>query len=110
MRFAPIRVLAVGVAALGVADPAASQDRAATGAPADDVADVKVSDKEGIKPYSAAVEGTFKPFGGRSIVRGRIPSRSKGSRRRGASSSSCSTAWTRPGPGTTRPPILKCED
>ncbi|RYB03097.1 DUF1330 domain-containing protein [Lichenibacterium ramalinae] len=78
MRFAPIRVLAVGVAALGVADPAASRDRAATGAPADDVADVKVSDEEGIKPCSAAVEGTFKPFGGRSIVRGRIPSRSKG--------------------------------
>ncbi len=34
------------------------------------VAEFEVTDMEGIKPYSASVESTFAPFGGRFIVRG----------------------------------------
>jgi len=38
--------------------------------PAYYVAEFQATDSEGIKPYSAAVESTFKPFSGRFIVRG----------------------------------------
>ena len=38
--------------------------------PAIYVAEFEVTDMEGIKPYSASVESTFAPFGGRFIVRG----------------------------------------
>lgn len=34
------------------------------------VAEFEVTDAEGIKPYSAKVESTFKPYGGHFIVRG----------------------------------------
>ena len=34
------------------------------------VAEFEVTDMDGIKPYSANVESTFAPFGGRFIVRG----------------------------------------
>jgi uncharacterized protein (DUF1330 family) len=34
------------------------------------ISDFKVTDPQGIRPYSAAVEATFKPFGGRFVVRG----------------------------------------
>ena len=34
------------------------------------VAEFEVTDMDGIKPYSAHVESTFAPFGGRFIVRG----------------------------------------
>lgn len=34
------------------------------------IAEFEVTDPEGIKPYSAAVESTFTPFGGRYVVRG----------------------------------------
>ncbi|WP_160106564.1 DUF1330 domain-containing protein [Pseudomonas izuensis] len=34
------------------------------------VAEFEVTDPEGIKPYSANVESTFKPYGGHFIVRG----------------------------------------
>ncbi|TRO38256.1 DUF1330 domain-containing protein [Pseudomonas putida] len=34
------------------------------------VAEFEVTDPEGIKPYSAKVESTFRPYGGRFIVRG----------------------------------------
>jgi uncharacterized protein (DUF1330 family) len=37
--------------------------------PAYFVAEFQLSDPEGIKPYSAAVESTFRPFGGHFIVR-----------------------------------------
>lgn len=38
--------------------------------PAYYVSEFEVTDPEGIKPYSAEVESTFRPFGGRYIVRG----------------------------------------
>ncbi|WP_207221186.1 DUF1330 domain-containing protein [Pseudoduganella lutea] len=34
------------------------------------ISEFVVTDREGIKPYSAQVESTFLPFGGRYIVRG----------------------------------------
>lgn len=34
------------------------------------VAEFEVTDPEGMKPYSAQVESTFKPYGGHFIVRG----------------------------------------
>jgi uncharacterized protein (DUF1330 family) len=37
------------------------------------IADFELTDAEAIKPYSAKVESTFKPFGGRFIVRGGDP-------------------------------------
>jgi uncharacterized protein (DUF1330 family) len=51
---------------------AKAQDGSAAG-PAYYVADFELSDSEAIKPYSANVESTFKPFGGRFIVRGGDP-------------------------------------
>jgi quinol monooxygenase YgiN/uncharacterized protein (DUF1330 family) len=39
-------------------------------APAYYIAEFELTDLEGIKPYSAAVESTFTPFGGRYVVRG----------------------------------------
>jgi uncharacterized protein (DUF1330 family) len=40
--------------------------------PAYYVAEFQVTDPEGIKPYSAQVESTFKPYSGRYIVRGGV--------------------------------------
>jgi uncharacterized protein (DUF1330 family) len=34
------------------------------------ISEFEVTDAEGIRPYSAAVESTFLPFGGRYVVRG----------------------------------------
>jgi uncharacterized protein (DUF1330 family) len=34
------------------------------------VAEFEITDPEGMKPYSANVESTFKPYGGHFIVRG----------------------------------------
>jgi uncharacterized protein (DUF1330 family) len=51
---------------------AKAQDRPAA-APAYYIADFELTDAEAIKPYSANVESTFKPFGGRFIVRGGDP-------------------------------------
>jgi uncharacterized protein (DUF1330 family) len=34
------------------------------------ISEFVVTDREGMKPYSAQVESTFRPFGGRYIVRG----------------------------------------
>ena len=51
---------------------AKAQDRSAA-SPAYYVADFELSDREAIKPYSANVESTFKPFGGRFIVWGGDP-------------------------------------
>ena len=51
-----------------------SRDKpAAAAAPAYYIADFEVTDREAIKPYSANVEATFKPFGGRFIVRSAEP-------------------------------------
>ena len=41
--------------------------------PAYYIADFEVTDREAIRPYSANVEATFAPFGGRFIVRGGDP-------------------------------------
>ncbi|MBU68618.1 MAG: hypothetical protein CL858_24780 [Cupriavidus sp.] len=45
---------------------------AAAATPAYFVAEFQVTDPEGIKPYSAKVESTFKPYSGRFIVRGGV--------------------------------------
>ncbi|WP_189611029.1 DUF1330 domain-containing protein [Pigmentiphaga litoralis] len=58
--------------------PAASMAQAVTSSQATTAAPVtaiyvsefEVTDPEGIKPYSAGVDATFAPFGGRYIVRG----------------------------------------
>jgi len=56
------------------------------------VAEFELTDPEGIKPYSTGVAATFKPFGGRFIVRGgKLVSRDH--RRDRAPSSSSSPAW-----------------
>jgi uncharacterized protein (DUF1330 family) len=47
----------------------AAQGTAVT-APAYYVAEFEITDPEGMKPYSAKVESTFKPYGGHFIVRG----------------------------------------
>ena len=41
--------------------------------PAYFVIDVKITDPEGMKPYQANVEQTYKPFGGERIVAGGMP-------------------------------------
>ena len=41
--------------------------------PAYYIAEFQATDLDAIKPYSAQVESTFRPFGGRFIVRGREP-------------------------------------
>lgn len=50
--------------------PAAAADGSRAQKPAFYIVEFKVTDPEGIKPYSANVESTFKPYGGRFIVRG----------------------------------------
>jgi alkylhydroperoxidase/carboxymuconolactone decarboxylase family protein YurZ/uncharacterized protein (DUF1330 family) len=46
------------------------QAPSATKRPAFYIAEFEVTDREALKPYSARVESTFKPFGGRFVVRG----------------------------------------
>jgi uncharacterized protein (DUF1330 family) len=59
------------VAIAGTSGEAAhAQAPAAAKPPAFYVSEFEVTDPEGIKPYSAAVESTFVPFGGRYVVRG----------------------------------------
>jgi len=41
--------------------------------PAYYIAEFQATDLDAIKPYSAQVESTFRPFGGRFIVRGGEP-------------------------------------
>jgi uncharacterized protein (DUF1330 family) len=48
--------------------PAAAADTAQQGAYY--LSEFEVTDAEGIRPYSAAVESTFQPYGGRYVVRG----------------------------------------
>jgi uncharacterized protein (DUF1330 family) len=52
---------------------APAEDKPAATGSAYYIADFEVTDREAIKPYSASVEATFKPFGGRFIVRGGDP-------------------------------------
>lgn len=48
----------------------AQSQASATGKPAYYMSEFELTDPEGIRPYSAAVESTFIPFGGRYVVRG----------------------------------------
>jgi len=68
-------VKAMAIAMAGLAFFAAGSCRAVaseahSSAPAYYVAEFEVTDPEGMKPYSAQVESTFKSYGGRFIVRG----------------------------------------
>ncbi len=49
---------------------AQAQPAAGARAPAYYISEFELTDPEGIRPYSAAVESTFTPFGGRYVVRG----------------------------------------
>jgi uncharacterized protein (DUF1330 family) len=61
---ATVALGAIAVPALHAQEAAASKPRAFY------ISEFVVTDREGIKPYSAQVESTFVPFGGRYIVRG----------------------------------------
>jgi uncharacterized protein (DUF1330 family) len=50
--------------------PAPAADSSSARKPAFYIVEFKVTDPEGIKPYSANVESTLKPYGGHFIVRG----------------------------------------
>jgi uncharacterized protein (DUF1330 family) len=67
-------VAAILTAALGCLSMATvtAQTQPAGGARASAyyIAEFELTDPEGIRPYSAAVESTFTPFGGRYVVRG----------------------------------------
>jgi uncharacterized protein (DUF1330 family) len=64
-------LLTAAVATAGLAPLASAQAQAAaTKPPAYYVAEFELTDPEGIRPYSAAVESTFVPFGGKYAVRG----------------------------------------
>lgn len=54
----------------GLSEPAPAAPAASTLKPAYYFAEFQLTDPEGIKPYSAQVESTFKPFSGRYVVRG----------------------------------------
>ncbi len=61
----------LGLIAAGSGQVIASEAVAAKAKPpAYYVAEFEITDPEGIKPYSAQVESTFKPYGGHFIVRG----------------------------------------
>ncbi|MDK4717317.1 DUF1330 domain-containing protein [Rhizobium sp. CNPSo 4039] len=58
------------LAVLATAGGSCAQTAAAPAKPAYYISEFHVNDPEGIKPYSAQVESTFRPFGGRFVVRG----------------------------------------
>jgi uncharacterized protein (DUF1330 family) len=66
------RIAAVGAFAVATLLPlhAAHAQASSTKPPAFYISEFEVTDPEGIRPYSAAVESTFTPFGGRYVVRG----------------------------------------
>ena len=47
-----------------------AQNSSSATAPAFYIADFELIDRDGIRPYSAGVESTFAPFGGKYVVRG----------------------------------------
>jgi uncharacterized protein (DUF1330 family) len=63
-------LIALGAAAFSTMSAPRAQEPASDVKPAYYISEFEVTDPEGIKPYSAQVESTFKPFGGRFIVRG----------------------------------------
>ncbi|PYE30544.1 uncharacterized protein (DUF1330 family) [Rhizobium sp. PP-F2F-G38] len=72
MKKARIAMLAIalGAANLSLPNGSRAQEQTAAEKPAYYISEFEVTDPEGIKPYSAQVEATFTPFGGRFIVRG----------------------------------------
>jgi uncharacterized protein (DUF1330 family) len=69
MKGMALAMAGVAMFAAGSVQVSASEAKAAT-PPAYYVAEFEITDPEGIKPYSAQVESTFKPYGGHFIVRG----------------------------------------
>jgi uncharacterized protein (DUF1330 family) len=63
-------LVALGAATFSTMSASRAQEPAAGVKPAYYISEFQVTDPEGIKPYSRQVESTFKPFGGRFIVRG----------------------------------------
>lgn len=75
-RIAAIAVTACAMACALVSAPAQAQAPSLGKPGAYYISEFEVTDPDGIRPYSAAVESTFVPFGGRYVVRGgRIASR-----------------------------------
>jgi uncharacterized protein (DUF1330 family) len=75
-RFIFSCILAMAAAAAPIWNPARAEDaaqpqarRPATAA-AYYISEFELTDPEGIRPYSAAVESTFRPYGGKYVVRG----------------------------------------
>jgi uncharacterized protein (DUF1330 family) len=74
-RFVFSCVLAVAAAAALIWNPARAQgaEQATAGSAkpgAYYISEFEVTDAEGIRPYSLAVESTFRPYGGKYVVRG----------------------------------------
>lgn len=69
MKSLPLVVFTGAIGVFMLADASAQAPTAKT-APAFYISEFELTDPEGIKPYSAQVESTFKPYGGRYIVRG----------------------------------------
>jgi uncharacterized protein (DUF1330 family) len=67
LRFVGLLGVAIAVSPLYIM---AQNQPPAASRPAYYVAEFQATDPDGIKPYSAKVESTFKPFSGRFIVRG----------------------------------------
>ena len=69
-----VKLAAVAIAGLALlatrSDRVMASEAKSASAPAYYVAEFAVTDPEGMKPYSAGVEATFKPYGGHFIVRG----------------------------------------
>jgi uncharacterized protein (DUF1330 family) len=64
---AAFAAIALGAAAIGAAH---AQTSKASQPHAYYIAEFRITDPEGMKPYSARVASTFEPYGGRYIVRG----------------------------------------
>lgn len=62
--FAAMAIGTVTVGAAPAGEPTANQPHAYY------IAEFRITDPEGMKPYSARVASTFEPYGGRYIVRG----------------------------------------
>jgi uncharacterized protein (DUF1330 family) len=69
-RYLLASILAACAAALMTLNPAWAQMPSSGLAGAYFISEFEVTDAVGIRPYSAAVESTFKPFGGWFVVRG----------------------------------------
>lgn len=72
LNLALLRLAIAAAALLGLAPAGAQAQSTAAAAkpPAYYISEFELTDPEGIKPYSAVVESTFQPFGGKYAVRG----------------------------------------